>query len=268
MTDYSYAYKKSFMDRLGLPVEQFDDVIETAKPKVNNMPLSEGDMINMLEKSANDWSEAKENFEIKLKRPLTDMEQKKLWNISNPNNKVSVSEAIADDIKTTKGAKTIGGKTFPLSPENAKALGRAVDDDYAASIRKVLSEQGVFNTAKKPAVGKVGAALRGVGKVASKLAGPVGAALTALDLGQALSEVQDLGAAKIAEDYKNSQLSESEDTGDKMMVKMEPMERGVQKDQEYMTALKKEKQYTPEERMKLKEMLSKYRANAALRSEE
>lgn len=58
------------------------------------------------------------------------------------------------------------------------------------------------------------------------------------------------------------------DMGDKMMIKMEPLERGVQKSQEYMTALKKEKQYTPDERMKLKEMLSKYRANAALRSEE
>ena len=116
--------------------------------------------------------------------------------------------------------------------------------------------------------GKTGAALRGLGKVASRVAGPLGAALTALDLGQALSEIQDKGAAKIAEDYKNSQPSESEDTGDKMMMKMEPMERGLQKAQEYMTALKKDKQYSPEERAKLKEMLSKYRANAALRSGE
>jgi hypothetical protein len=116
--------------------------------------------------------------------------------------------------------------------------------------------------------GKTGAALRGLGKVASKLAGPVGAALTAIDLGQALGEVLDKGAAKIAEDYKNSQLSESEDTGDRLMMKMEPIERGLEKTQDYMAELKKEKQYTPEERMKLKEMLSKYRANAALRSAE
>jgi len=89
---------------------------------------------------------------------------------------------------------------------------------------------------------------KGAGKLASKVAGPVGVALTALDLGQALSEVQDKGAAKIAEDYKRSE-------GDNVMEKMNPIKDNY-------------KQYTPEERMKLKNMLSKYRANAALRSGE
>jgi hypothetical protein len=104
--------------------------------------------------------------------------------------------------------------------------------------------------------GKTGAALRGLGKVASKLAGPVGAALTAIDLGQALGEVQDKGAAKIAEDYKKEQemkaLAESENMGDKVVEKMNPIQFNS-------------KQYSPEERIKLKDMLSKYRATPTLR---
>jgi len=54
--------------------------------------------------------------------------------------------------------------------------------------------------------GKAGSMLRGFGRVA----GPLGAALTALDLAQGLGEVQDKGAAKIAEDYKKSKMAESE----------------------------------------------------------
>jgi hypothetical protein len=54
--------------------------------------------------------------------------------------------------------------------------------------------------------GKTGSMLRGLGRVA----GPLGAALTALDLAQGLGEVQDKGAAKIAEDYKKSKMAESE----------------------------------------------------------
>lgn len=160
-----------------------------------------------------------------------------------------------------------------------------VPEAAKARFDEIIKAQGGYNlakaaptleqlTSKATGLGTLQKIAQGAGKLAEKAlpylpyASGVGAALTALDLGQALSEVQDKGAAKIAEDYKNSQLSESEDTGDKMMIKMEPLERAVQKSQEYMTALKKEKQYTPEERMKLKEMLSKYRANAALRSEE
>jgi len=67
--------------------------------------------------------------------------------------------------------------------------------------------------------GKAGSLLRGLGKVA----GPIGAALTTYDLGAALSEIQDKGAAKIAADYKKEQedkaLAESEDTGDKVSNK-------------------------------------------------
>jgi hypothetical protein len=58
--------------------------------------------------------------------------------------------------------------------------------------------------------GKAGAALRGLGTLASRVANPLSVALTALDLTQALGEVQDKGAAKIAEDYKKSKMAESE----------------------------------------------------------
>lgn len=104
--------------------------------------------------------------------------------------------------------------------------------------------------------GKTGAALRGLGKLASRVASPIGAALTAIDLGQALGEVQDKGAAKIAEDYKKERerkaLAESEDMGDKVIEKMNPIQSNS-------------KQYSPEERVKLKDMLSKYRAEPTLR---
>ena len=54
--------------------------------------------------------------------------------------------------------------------------------------------------------GKAGSVLRGLGRVA----GPLGAALTALDFAQAAGEIQEKGAAKIAEDYKKSKMAESE----------------------------------------------------------
>jgi len=140
--------------------------------------------------------------------------------------------------KSAPKGKVIGGKTFPLSPENAKALGRAVDDDYAASIRKLLTEQveqGVFNTAKKPAgiASKVINTASGVAKQAlkagMKAAGPVGAALTAGELGGALAELRELGAEKIAAKNEAKQG------------------------------------YSSEERLKLKEMLKKLKGNPALR---
>jgi hypothetical protein len=138
-------------------------------------------------------------------------------------------------------------------------------------------------------VGKgLGAIARGAGKVASKLAGPVGVALTALDLGQALSEVQDKGAAKIAEDYKKEQemkaLAESENMGDRVFEKarmMDNIERAAMQRERLASGARRDYQsskysgnpsmknesteYSPEERAKLKDMLSKYRAEPTLR---
>jgi hypothetical protein len=146
--------------------------------------------------------------------------------------------------------KIIGGDKFPLSPENTKALGRAVEDDVIAAatgagksstMREMLAKmtpearaeviarpdvmRNIEGSIAKAApmetpygksflsytpegkiAGKAGSMLRGLGRVA----GPLGAALTALDLAQGLGEVQDKGAAKIAEDYKKSKMAESE----------------------------------------------------------
>lgn len=73
--------------------------------------------------------------------------------------------------------------------------------------------------------GMAGKVLRG----ATKVAGPVGAALTAAELGGALSEVRKLGAEKIAAENEAKQG------------------------------------YSSEERLKLKEMLKKLKGNPALR---
>jgi uncharacterized protein YaaW (UPF0174 family) len=158
-------------------------------------------------------------------------------------------EGLPVDETKTKIYKHLGEGKY----EQVLSANKNIEKDLIKNI-----EKNVIRTAPEvTSVGKgLGAIARGAGKVASKLAGPVGAVLTAVDLGQALSEVQDKGAAKIAEDYKKEQemkaLAESENMGDNVMEKMKS----------------NYKQYSPEERMKLKEMLSKYRANAALRSGE
>jgi len=180
------------MDKLGLPVEQFDDVLTSAK------------------------------------RPSAE-------HISKMNRmaKIAMEKSLAE--KLPEYAKVAEEKLASDIPKNiAKAA--PMETPYGKSFLSYTPEGKI--------AGKTGAALRGLGKLAAYLpyASGVGAAFTALDLGQALSEVQDKGAAKIAEDYK--------------------------KEQENVAPSSKNSQYTPEERMKLREMLSKYRANAALRSEE
>ena len=117
--------------------------------------------------------------------------------------------------------------------------------------------------------GKTGAALRGLGKLAKAIpyVSGAGAALAAIDLGQALSEVQDKGAAKIAADYKKEQedkiLGQSEDMGGGDFEKARIIERLDQAEQRRMEA--PTKSYSPEERMKLKEMLNKLRSGPSLR---
>lgn len=139
-------------------------------------------------------------------------------------------------------------------PRLQEAVGKVrAESAKAAPMETPFGKSLLSYTPEGKIAGKTGAALRGLGKVASRVAGPLGAALTALDLAQGLGEVQEKGAAKIAEDYKNSQLAESEDAGDKLMTEMKP--------------ITDTREYSPEERAKLKEILSKYKANAALRSE-
>jgi hypothetical protein len=167
-----------------------------------------------------------------------------------------------------------GRRTFPATMSGKAELTTAEKVPIAKRINRVLTEaekQTVMKLSSAPIetpfgksllsytpegkiAGKAGALLRGLGKVA----GPIGAALTTYDLGAALSEIQDKGAAKIAADYKKEQedkaLADSEETGDKVIEEMNPIKFNP-------------KQYSPEERVKLKDILSKYRANPTPRSE-
>jgi hypothetical protein len=113
--------------------------------------------------------------------------------------------------------------------------------DPSAIIKAMPSLEPMISKEGGTGLGKI---LQSGAKVAQKVMPYVsgaGAALTAYDLGQALSEVQDKGAAKIAEDYKRSEEE-----------KMNPIKDNY-------------KQYTPEERVKLKDMLDKLRGNPKLR---
>lgn len=107
-------------------------------------------------------------------------------------------------------------------------------DDYLKKQSAEMAKAAEKNIVKAGSAGKV---LRGLGKVA----GPVGAALTAAEMGGALAELRKLGAEKIAEE---NEVKESEKTGESVEFKGP---------------------YTPEERMRLKEMLKQLRGSASLR---
>ena len=171
-------------------------------------------------------------------------------------------ENLFDQTRTMQEVIKEAAKKYNVPVEQLKKVlpdanqifeGGALSNPKAAPMETPFGKSLLSYTPEGKIAGKTGAALRGLGKVASRIAGPLGAALTALDLAQGLGEVQEKGAAKIAEDYKNSQLAESEDAGDKLMTEMKP--------------ITDTREYSPEERMKLKEILSKYKANAALRPE-
>ena len=143
-------------------------------------------------------------------------------------NKSSLTDAFtkgADELKSlaskktdlpsdyAKLAKKYGGKTsdwvnesskylenFPKATKQTSGIAKAIEASKERSARG-LEKNLVSSTA-----GKAGSVLRGLGRVA----GPLGAALTALDFAQAAGEIQEKGAAKIAEDYKKSKMAESE----------------------------------------------------------
>lgn len=127
-----------------------------------------------------------------------------------------MSEGAKDFLKTYEAAK----QTSPTA-ERLNAAMEASRERSARGLEKNL----VSSTAGKAApmetpygksllsytpegkiAGKTGSVLRGLGRVA----GPLGAALTALDFAQAAGEIREKGAAKIAEDYKKSKMAESE----------------------------------------------------------
>jgi len=99
----------------------------------------------------------------------------------------------------------VAKQTFPEQEAFKKYAKESLKKTYAP-METPYGKSLLSYTPEGKIAGKTGSMLRGVAKVA----GPLGVALTALDLAQALGEVQDKGAAKIAEDYKKSKIAESE----------------------------------------------------------
>jgi hypothetical protein len=172
-------------------------------------------------------------------------------------------EGLPVDETKTKIYKHLGEGKYEQVRSTNKNFGTAAKEMAGENIAGI--EKNLIRTAPEVTnVGKgLGAIARGAGKLASKLAGPVGAVLTAVDLGQALSEVQDKGAAKIAEDYKRS---EDEKMGYSAMGKMNPISNPMRESKQYLEQIKTDKEgYSPEERAKLKDMLDKLRGNSKFR---
>jgi len=94
---------------------------------------------------------------------------------------------------------------FPAQEALKKSAKESLKNTYAP-METPYGKSLLSYTPEGKIAGKAGSMLRGLGRVA----GPLGAALTALDLAQGLGEIQDKGAAKIAEDYKKSKMAESE----------------------------------------------------------
>jgi len=145
--------------------------------------------------------------------------QEAVAQIPRTQNAPGAGEFMVDQFK--KYGVDIAGKSeneiLDLSKKFVEARRMAPNEDAVkARYQKMLGEAAPMETPYGKSLlsytpegkiaGKAGSMLRGLGRVA----GPLGAALTALDLAQGLGEVQDKGAAKIAEDYKKSKMAESE----------------------------------------------------------
>jgi hypothetical protein len=139
-------------------------------------------------------------------------------------------KSIQDRIDAQKVEAVINARRGMTESLPKSAFGNEVED-YLKKQSGEMAKAAEKNIVKAGSAGKV---LRGLGKVA----GPVGAALTAVDMGGALSELRKLGAEKIAE------------------------ENEVKEMQAPVSQLRK---YTPEERLRVKEMLKKLRSEAKLR---
>lgn len=147
-------------------------------------------------------------------------------------------------------------------PEYLKVAEEKLASDISKNIAKAIPATEAERMAGKAMLGKIAS---GAGKVASKLAGPIGVGLTAFDLMGAFGEAQDKGAAKIAADYakENGAIGVKKITTSPTGEQTEGPEQMVG-----TTPITKEEfnaGYTPEERMRLKEMLKKLRAEARLR---
>lgn len=216
MDDYSDAYKKYFTEKLGLPVEEFDNILTSAKK-----PSAE--RLAKLDKMAKIAMEGGSMEEI---ASLTPDEQ---FAANQMRNKMYMEKSLAKKI-----------------PEYAKVAEEKLASDIQKNIAKAAPIETPYGksflsyTPEGKVAGMAGKVLRG----AAKVAGPVGAAMTAGELGGALAELRKLGAEKIA---RKSASEEAERLSGKL--KEETMNSP----------------YTPEERLKLKEMLKKLKGNAVLR---
>jgi hypothetical protein len=139
-------------------------------------------------------------------------------------------------VKTDALMKKISEYASKYSEDFSKGAEQTIKNAAkAAPMETPYGKSFLSYTPEGKIAGVPGKVLRGLGKVA----GPVGAALTVADMGGALAELRKLGAEKIAK------------------------ENEVKEMQAPVSQLRK---YTPEERMRVKEMLKKLGAEAKLRS--
>lgn len=130
------------------------------------------------------------------------------------------AKAMADEIrKINRGSIATSApmeqeiKRLASEPVDLKGkIGNYIEEDIrrklatSAPMETPYGKSFLSYTPEGKIAGKAGSVLRGLGRVA----GPLGAALTALDFAQAAGEIREKGAAKIAEDYKKSKMAESE----------------------------------------------------------
>jgi hypothetical protein len=200
MTEYTDTYKKYFMDKLGLPVEQFDDVITPAK-------RASAEHISKMNRMAEKLEAAKN---ASIERGAKDLEK----NLVSP---MAEKLKAAKNASIERGAKDLeknlvspmAEKYKAVLTEGEKKMAKSIlsgNIGQAAPMETPYGKSLLSYTPEGKIAGKAGSVLRGLGRVA----GPLGAALTALDFAQAAGEIQEKGAAKIAEDYKKSKMAESE----------------------------------------------------------
>jgi hypothetical protein len=237
MDKYTDAYKKWYTEKLGIPVEQFDDIITSAKrPSAEHISK-----MNRMAKIAMEGGSMEELASLTPKEQFTANQMRnKMYFEKSLAEKIPEYAKVADSklvVEKAPIAKRVNRvlseaekqtvmKLVPPTAEKYKAVltegekrtaknllsGLSGNIEQAAPMETPYGKSFLSYTPEGKVAGKAGAALRGLGKVASKVAGPIGAALTAYDLGAALSEIQDKGAAKIAEDYKNSQSADASPT--------------------------------------------------------
>ena len=211
MDKYTDAYKKWYTEKLGLPVEQYDNIIRSAKrPSAEHISK-----MNRMAKIAMEGGSMEEIASLAPEEQfMTNQMRNKMYFEKSLAEKIPGYAKVAEKDLVSPTAEKYKAVLTEAEKRTAKNLlsGLSGNIGQAAPMETPYGKSFLPYTPEGKIAGKTGAALRGLGKVASKVAGPIGAALTAYYLGAALSEIQDKGAAKIAEDYKNSQSADASPT--------------------------------------------------------